>query len=253
MSARAHGSATPRRMRAGDGATLVWEEEGEGPRVLLVHGGTGTGSYDWERMREPLRRGHRLLIPDLRGHGRSSDPGRQLSLRQIGADIETLLEAAGGCDAIVGFSIGATAMLALLARRTGQGRLTRALVSIGGSVRGDPERVPGIISGPWPDELTALRHEHAADGDHWRLLRATLATSWARHRLGERELAAIDVPTLVVSGDRDRVEPLSTALTLRDALPRADLLVLPACGHFVPRERPAELAAAITAFLDRTL
>ena len=69
----------------------------------------------------------------------------------------------------------------------------------------------------------------------------------------ETELAAIEVPTLVVAGDRDRVEPLKTAVTLLATLPRAELLVLPRCGHFVPRERPAELAAAIDAFLERVL
>jgi pimeloyl-ACP methyl ester carboxylesterase len=233
-----------------DGATLSWQEEGDGPRVLLVHGGTGTGTYDWEHVREPWRQNHRLLICDLRGHGRSSDPSGRLSLRQIGEDTETLLDAAGGCDAIVAFSIGASAMLALLARRP---ELTRAFVSIGGSFRGDPERVPRIVSGPWPEELIALRHESATGPAHWRELRAALAASWSELALTEPALNGIDVPTLVVSGDRDRVEPLPTALALLATLPRAELLVLPGCGHFVPRERPRELAAAVDGFLARVL
>jgi pimeloyl-ACP methyl ester carboxylesterase len=233
-----------------DGATLFWQEEGDGPRVLLVHGGTGTGAYDWQHVREPLRRNHRLLICDLRGHGRSSDPTGRLGLQQIAQDTETLLDAAGGCDAIVAFSIGASAMLALLARRPG---LTRAFVSIAGGVRGDPEQAARVISGPWPEELIALRHEHATGLEHWRLLRAAMAKSWSEHRLAGTELAAIEMPTLVVAGDRDRVEPLQTAVTLLATLPRAELLVLPRCGHFVSRERPAELAAAIDAFLERVL
>jgi pimeloyl-ACP methyl ester carboxylesterase len=237
-------------VRAADGATLFWEQEGDGPRVLLVHGGTGTGAYDWEYVREPLRRDHSLLVCDLRGHGRSSDPSGRLGLRQIGEDVETVLDAAGGCDAIVAFSIGASAMLALLAHRP---RLARALVSIGGSFRGDPERVPRIVSGPWPDELIALRHDHASDPDHWRRLRAAMAASWSELDLSAAELAAIDVPTLVVAGDRDRVEPLQSALTLFHTLPRAELLVLPNCGHFVPREQPVQLAAGIDAFLQRVL
>jgi len=235
---------------AADGATLFWEQEGDGPRVLLVHGGTGTGAYDWEFVREPLRRDHRLLVCDLRGHGRSSDPSGSLGLRQIGEDVVTVLDAAGGCDAIVAFSIGASAILALLARRPA---LVRAFVSIGGSFRGDPERVPKIVSGPWPDELIALRHQHATDADHWRRLREAMAASWSELHMSEAELAAIDVPTLVVAGDRDRVEPLESALTLFGALPRAELLVLPNCGHFVPREQPVALAAAIDAFLERVL
>jgi pimeloyl-ACP methyl ester carboxylesterase len=242
--------ATTRTVPTADGATLVWQEEGDGPRVLLIHGGTGTGAYDWEQVREPWRRNYRLLICDLRGHGRSDDPSGRLSLGQIGDDTETLLDAAGSCDAIVAFSIGASAMLALLARRPD---LTRAFVSIAGSFRGDPERVPRIISGPWPAELIALRHEHATGPEHWRRLHTAMATSWSEHCLTEPELAGIDVPTLVVSGDRDRVEPLPTALKLLATLPRAELLVLPRCGHFVARERPVELAAAVDAFLRRVL
>ncbi len=250
VSPAARARARARTVRTADGATLFWQEEGDGPRVLLVHGGTGTGTYDWEYVREPWRRNHRLLICDLRGHGHSSDPAGQLGLRQIGEDTEALLDAAGGCDAIVAFSIGASAMLALLSRRPD---LTRAFVSIGGSFRGDPQRVPRIVSGPWPDELIALPHEHATGPEHWRRLRAAMATSWSKHRLTEPELARIEIPTLVVSGDRDRVEPLQTALTLLATLPRAELLVLPGCGHFVSRERPAELAAAVDAFLERAL
>ncbi|HEX5191960.1 MAG TPA: alpha/beta fold hydrolase [Solirubrobacteraceae bacterium] len=250
MSVNPSPQARARTVSAAGGATLFWMQEGQGPRVLLVHGGTGTGAHDWEYVREPLRRNHRLLICDLRGHGQSDDPSALLGLRQIGDDTEVLLEAAGGCDAIVAFSIGATAMLALLARRPD---LTRAFVSIAGSVRGDPEQVPRIVSGPWPQELIALRHEHATDPEHWRRLRAAMATSWSEHHLSEAELAGIDVPTLVVSGDRDRVEPLRTALSLFETLPRAELFVLPGCGHFVPRERPVALAAAVEAFLRRVL
>jgi pimeloyl-ACP methyl ester carboxylesterase len=56
-----------------------------------------------------------------------------------------------------------------------------------------------------------------------------------------------------VCGDRDRVEPVETALSLCRLLPRGELLVLPDCGHFVSRERPAELSAVVDGFLSRVL
>ena len=235
---------------ADDGASLYWEEEGDGPRVLMVHGGTGTSEYDWELVREPLAGHHRLLLADIRGHGCSSDPHRRLSIEQIGDDVVSLLEHCGGCDAVVAFSIGASAVLSLLC---GRPSLARAFVCIGASVTGDPSQVNAILAGPWPSSLQRIEHLHATGTDYWRRLQAALADSWARHHITMGELAALDIPTLVVCGDRDRVEPPETALTLSRSLPRGELLVLPDCGHFVPRQRPAELAVAVEAFLARAL
>lgn len=236
---------------AGD-ARIHYDVQGDGPTVVLVHGGTGTGAHDWEHQRGPLAERHRLVIPDLRGHGRSDDPGWLLSLAQIGDDVASLVDRIGRpADAIVGFSVGASALLRVLARESG---LTRCAVLIGASVRGHPERVPGIVEGPWPSALTALEHEHGSGPGHWRDLRRRLAESWSdADDVGEDELARIDVPVLVVGGDRDRIEPVETALGLARALPRGELLVLPGCGHFASRERPAELNAALAAFLERQL
>jgi pimeloyl-ACP methyl ester carboxylesterase len=233
-----------------DGAELYCEEIGDGPRVLLVHGGTGSGAFDWEFVRAPLARSYRLLAVDLRGHGRSSDPFERLSLDQIADDIEALVEQVGVCDAIMAFSVGASAMITLLCRRP---TLTRAFVCIAGSTAGDPTQVEGIVNGPWPADLKALRHEHGPEADYWRGLRGKLARSWAGHHVSETELAHLAIPTLVLCGDRDRVEPVESALSLSRSLPDGELLVLPRCGHFAPRERPAELSAMVESFLDRVL
>ncbi len=233
-----------------DGARLHWVQQGAGPRVLLVHGGTGTGAYDWELVRPALSESHRLMVLDLRGHGRSSDPGERVGLGQIVDDVRSLLVAEGGCDAIVAFSIGASATLALLCSEP---ELTRAFVCIGASMAGDPDRVEEFSTGPWPSSLRALRHDHARDDDHWKRLRRAFASSWADLHLDDAALARVEIPTLVVCGDRDRIEPVETALQLSRALPRGELLVLPDCGHFVPRQRPDELCAAVLGFLDRAL
>ncbi len=243
-SARGHHVVTA------DGASLYWEEQGAGPRVLLVHGGTGRSAFDWELVREPLAQHYRLLLTDLRGHGRSSDPEERLGIEQIGRDVESLLGRAGSCEAIMAFSVSATAILSLLCRRPS---LTRAFVCIGASIAGDPTQVETILTGPWPSELKGIHHEHADGPDHWRRLQAALARSWAGHHLSMEQLSALDTPTLVVCGDRDRIEPVETALTICRALPRGELAVLPGCGHFVPRERPAELTALTERFLARVL
>lgn len=233
-----------------DGARLYWEEEGNGLCVLLVHGGTGTSAFDWEFVREPLAQRFRLWLTDLRGHGHSSDPHQRLSLEQIGEDVESLLDREGGCDAIIAFSVSATALLALLCRRPS---LTRAFVCIGASTTGDPTQVEVILNGPWPSKLKRIHHDHGSGADHWRRLQAALAHSWARLKITDAELAGLKTPTLVVCGDRDRIEPVETALALARTLPQAELCVLPGSGHFVSRDRPAELSTVVDLFLERVL
>jgi pimeloyl-ACP methyl ester carboxylesterase len=237
-------------LRAAGGARIHYDVEGDGPLVLLVHGGTGTGSHDWEFQRGPLARRHRVVIPDLRGHGRSSDPEWLLGLEQIGEDVVALVEELGTRPAaIIGFSVGASAMLRLLCARPD---LTSAFVAVGASPTGHPERVEAIVTGPWPRALRELHHEHGGGPDHWQALRRRLSESWSGEQdLTAADLARLDVPTLVACGDRDTIEPVETALALARALPRGELLVLPSAGHFLSRERPREFTVALEGFLDR--
>ena len=238
-------------LNAAGGAQLHYDDEGEGQLVILLHGGTGTGAYDWEFQRAGLARKYRLVIPDIRGHGRSSDPNWLLDLNIIGDDLLSLIDTLGERPAaIVGFSIGATAALVLLCRKP---ELTRAFVAVGASLRGRPDSLDGITSGPWPKELMALRHDHGGS-EHWKRLRQRLGESWVEHlHLSPEDLSALSIPTLVVCGDRDRIEPPETALEIARSLPHGECLVLPRAGHFVTRDRPVEFQAALDAFLERSL
>lgn len=232
-------------------ARIHYEDIGEGPLVLLVHGGTGTGGYDWELIQGALRESFRLICPDLRGHGRSSDPEDMLSIDQIALDMLELIAALGQRPAcVVAFSIGATAALKML---TISPDAADTFVAIGASRVGDPSRAPEFAMGPWPQELQELNHEHGSGPDHWRHLRRRLSASWATLQITDEELALVRLPTLVVCGDRDRIEPVESALEIARALPRGELLVVPACGHFVPRQRPQELLVALTLFIGRHL
>jgi pimeloyl-ACP methyl ester carboxylesterase len=239
-------------LQLADGARLHYEDEGSGPLILLVHGGTGTGAYDWERVRPALARRFRVITPDLRGHGRSSDPQWQIGVESIGRDMLGLLGSLGQrASAIVGFSFGASAMLALLCERP---ELTDAFVGIGLSRSGDPDRVGPITAGPWPRGLVALEHEHGAGADHWRQLREHIAASWVDDlELDDDDLSRVQIPVLVACGDRDPIEPLDVAIGIAQALPAGELLVLPGAGHFLARERSAEFVAVLDGFLDRHL
>jgi 2-hydroxy-6-oxonona-2,4-dienedioate hydrolase len=91
----------------GDGE-MVWHIYGDGPPLMLVHGGYG-GWAHWIRNIPELSRHYRLLLPDLPGHGDSAMPPEPISghgLAEIVADgLDRLLPAGAACD-VAGFSFG---------------------------------------------------------------------------------------------------------------------------------------------------
>ena len=233
-----------------DGASLYWEEEGDGPRVLMVHGGTGTSAFDWEFVRGPLARHYRLLLTDVRGHGESSDPQERLGIGQIGDDVDSLLERCGGCDAIMAFSVSATAMLGLLCRRPW---LARAFVCIGASVTGDASQVDSILNGPWPSSLKRIEHRHAGDPDYWRRLQAALATAGPTGASLPSSSTRSTFPRWWCAVTGTGSSRSSRRCRYPGRCATASCSCLPDCGHFVSRQRPAELSAAVDGFLARVL
>jgi len=63
------------------------------------------------------------------------------------------------------------------------------------------------------------------------------------------QLAALNVPTLVITGDDDRVVPTAQSIALADEI-SAPLVVIPACGHIAQEECPSEFLAALDSFLE---
>ena len=63
-------------------------------------------------------------------------------------------------------------------------------------------------------------------------------------------LAAIKVPTLVLTGDKDQLTPPDKAREIADAISGASLVIVPDCGHMSTMERPEAVNAALTAWLE---
>jgi pimeloyl-ACP methyl ester carboxylesterase len=82
----------------------------------------------------------------------------------------------------------------------------------------------------------------------WELALLGMARDSSKNALA-RPLAEIRVPVLIVWGDRDTWVPLARGERLRKELPRAGWLVVPGAGHLVLEERPADVDAALIAFL----
>jgi len=233
------------------------EERGSGEPLLLLHGFTGCGG-DWKHVfdLDALARRHRLILPDARGHGRSTNPGGAFTHRACAADLIALLDALEIPRArAIGMSMGANTLLH--AATTARDRFD-AMVLVSATMYYPAQaraimRQAGAENQP-PAEWASMRARHAHGDDQIRALwrhAAGFADSYDDMNLTPPHLETITARTLIVYGDRDPLYPIEMAVEMYRAIPRAALRVVPGGGHgpiFGERER-AEFADTALAFL----
>jgi pimeloyl-ACP methyl ester carboxylesterase len=238
VDASAQGTRVSEEVVAVGGADIYYRSLGEGPPLLLLHGYHGAGQL-WEPYVGLLQQGYRLIIPDLRGHGRSTNPSQQFSHRLVASDLLALLKTldAGPVRAI-GYSSGAIALLELARLAPDQ---LEAMVLVDGTHRFSSETramFARVNTADWmssePRWWESVLKWHPGGVDQLRELRIELVAMAADPLEGaftDEELRRIRVPTLIVHGDRDEVYPVDGALALQRLLPRAELWVMPGVGH----------------------
>src|SRR5574338_455272 len=83
--------------------------------IVLVHGSTVDSRTDWDALAPGLARRHRVLAPDCRGHGRSSNPHRSYSFKELADDVAAFVRAMGYERAhLIGHSNGGNVALVTL-------------------------------------------------------------------------------------------------------------------------------------------
>lgn len=269
----------------GGGVSLAVAEAGAGGRpLLLVHGFTGA-KEDFTDFLDPLAElGWHAVAPDQRGHGTSSQPTDEAaySFEAFAADLVGLLDALGWerCVAL-GHSMGGmvvqTAILAAPERFDGLILMDTSHKGL----RADPELVELGIALARTEGIAAVMAAQDAlgpdqplgTGPHQRLLETRegyrefgagkmLASSAAMYAAMLQtitaatgidrlpDLARIGVPTLVLVGEEDA--PFrKPSQRMADAIPGAELVVLPDGGHSPQFESPELWWKALTGFLDR--
>jgi pimeloyl-ACP methyl ester carboxylesterase len=243
-----------RKITTTDGASIHVEERGEGPPLLLLHGLTGTGQ-DFEHALDlaALSRAYRLLLPDARGHGRSTNPGA-FTFARCALDVVELLDALE-LESVraLGFSLGAKTLLHVATLEPARVS-SMILVSVAPRF---PESTRAIFRAAAardvPDEeWTLLRARHVRGDDQIRAL-LRLPADFAANPLDmsftAERLAGITAHTLVVAGERDELYPLELAEEVHRGIRGSLLWVIPGGTHtaiFGPAR--AELERRVIAF-----
>lgn len=235
-----------------NGFQMHYEARGDGEPLLLLHGGTGIGA-DWQLVftaGDP--HGFTVIVPDLRGHGRSTNPSREFTFRQAALDVFALLDRLGLPRVkAIGLSMGAKTLLHMA---TQQPNRIDAMVLVSATPYFPaPARaamaqlsVDAFSDADW----AAQRQRHLHGDDQIRMLFEQMRGLKDSHddmAFTPPLLATITARTLIVHGDRDPLYPVELAVEMYRSIPGSALWVVPNAGH------GPIFGAAAPAFVERAL
>lgn len=250
-----------------NGTTIHVAQRGSAQTALVFLHYYGGSSRTWDGVADKLEHAYRIVAIDHRGWGDSGAPAQGYGIADMAADAQGVIEALGLTRyVLVGHSMGGK-VAQLIASRRPQG--LQGLVLVAPSPPSPtllPQAQSAMLSGAYQSResvefvidnvLTArpldaaLREQVIADS----LKGAPQAkAAWPEVAMREDITAAagaIDVPTVVICGERDQVDRVETLQA--ELLPRiahATMHILPGVGHLSPLEAPAELAQIMTGFL----
>lgn len=262
-----------------NGIDIHYVETGEGPPLVLLHGGFVSTSPMWDsapvayqQHLATLAEHFRVIAPDTRGSGLTRHDGRPMSMNLLADDVAALIETLNlGRPAVCGFSEGG--MTATILALTNPG-LISAVVNDAGFDTFDPEAPVfdqlRTIFGGGPEateadpDAAAAWHEQMGVGHVFDLMRADQDAAqgeghWRTylHLFFERashfpgytfaDFGRIEVPTLVMVGDRDMFCSVEDAVLAYRRLPAGELAVVPATDHEITTAK----VAALIEFLER--
>jgi len=246
-----------------NGLDIFYELYGEGDPILLLHGFGRTGRSDWKHQIPVLGERFQLIVPDLRGHGRTDHPETitgpaffQLATSDVVGLVPSLdLVPAHVCGFSMGSSLATWFYFA-------DPSLVKSLILVSAAARINRDIAPGLfelwesmrdpdsIDSGWARGLARLHGE-----ERWRVLlrnysAAVIARLEEDEEIAYRRANEITCPTLIIHGGRDSVSPPLLSEELHAGIPDSELVMLD-CDHWVPGLLPQEFNETVLDFLNR--
>jgi pimeloyl-ACP methyl ester carboxylesterase len=254
------------------GLEMAYTDTGSGPAVVLLHGYPFNRSM-WREQVECLRARHRVIAPDLRGHGGTTAAQESATMEEMAEDVAALLEALEVKRvALCGLSMGGYVALAFYRRF--QFRV-RALILADTRSQADTadarlgreqqagkilkEGMKSIVADFLKKVLTPATLSEKPETVE-RVREMILATSpqgaaaalrgMAARRDQTDFLAEILAPTLILAGSEDPLTPPADAEAMHREIRGSRLEIIEGASHLSNLERPAEFNRALEEFLD---
>ncbi|HVU58525.1 MAG TPA: alpha/beta fold hydrolase [Puia sp.] len=256
------------------GIRLHYDEKGTGQPIVFVHGHPFNHTM-WQYQTDHFSKEYRLIMPDLRGYGRTEvTPGRVM-LDEMALDILHLLDALQIEQAIFcGLSMGGQIVLDFYRLFP---QKAKALIIVDSDARGEtPESYRQRMEKAAMIQKTGME-QHTDDTIHqyiapasmkntpvythlYEMMTTTTAEGAAAAHKGRAErrdhlsiLPHIHIPTLIVVGEEDFFTPEPIARLMSDTIPGAQLAVITGTGHLPNMEKPEAFNAAVYSFLKQAL
>ncbi|MBI1314692.1 alpha/beta fold hydrolase [bacterium] len=247
-------------------------DAGGGPPILFVHGFPLDHSM-WRQQLDVFAASYRVMAPDLRGFGQSGATGGTVLMEQFADDLAAMLDALSVTEPVVfcGLSMGGYVGWQFFKRHRSRVRAliqcdTRAIADTPEGVA-NREKLARLVleNGTEPVAAAMLPNLFAAattpirqaviEETRQAMLRtnpegiAAASLGMAARPDVAAELATIDVPTLLIVGEHDRISTVDEMRSIATRIPGSVLSVIPDAGHMSPLENPDAVNKAIAEFM----
>jgi len=262
MSAEINNTSQTGKFVNANGIKIYYESFGSGKSLIFLHGAMGT-SQVWKPYVPILSSDFNIILPDIRGHGKTENPGKKIDLHLVADDIAALIDAlkldkpflcgwSGGGD--IGLDI-AMRYPDCVSRLIVGGITLRVTEAALANLKAMGLEGPGQINFEQAEKivphLTNLwKNEHVQSPLHWKELLTQVSFEMINPTLpAEDDLKQITVPTLIIWGDRDQFLLVEDAAELYRLIPNAQLAVVPNADHFVTRTKVMLFAELVKEFV----
>jgi non-heme chloroperoxidase len=234
-----------------DGARIWHASYGAGAPVILLHGGLGHSGNWGKQVPALIAAGHRVIVIDSRGHGRSTRDDRPYSYERMARDTRAVMDVLGlGKAALAGWSDGACTALVLAgripARIAGVFFFACNMDPSGTKALDESNPLLGRCFGRHKQDYAAL----SPTPDQFDAFVAAVSEMQrSQPDYSAADLAAIRVPVWSVIGEHDEFIKREHAEYIAHTIPGAAFRLLPGVSHFAPLQRPAPFNAALLEFL----
>lgn len=214
---------------------IYYKVYGEGSPLLTLHGFTGSHGW-WDEWINHFSSEYKLILPDLRGHGHSTNPSNRFTHRKSANDMLKLMDVLQIDNfKAIGFSSGAMTLTHMAVLDTTR---IKSMVLIG-STSYFPEQTREIQRSTSYEtqsegRLNDLKQRHPGGESQIRLLLdqfKKMAHAYEDMNFTPPYLSSITTPTLIIHGDRDPFFPVDIPVTSFESMPNSYLWILPNFGH----------------------
>ncbi|MDQ3665751.1 MAG: alpha/beta fold hydrolase [Acidobacteriota bacterium] len=254
------------------GIEIAYEDVGSGPSVVLLHGYPFNRSM-WREQVEEVRKNHRVIVPDLRGHGKSAVTPGPATMESMALDVASLLETLNISRATIGgLSMGGYVALAFYrlfplrvrslvladtrpqadTEEGAQNREQQAEKALGEGMEGIADAfLPKLLApdtvAERPDIVRRVREMIVGTEPEGA---ASALRGMAVRKDQTSFLSRIIAPTLILVGSKDVLTPVADSELMHREIGGSRLQILEGAGHVSNLERSEEFNRAFVKFLN---